>query len=120
MWKAPAMPPNAGSSARVALNEDGTVTVSVGGQEIGQGSFTIAAQMAAGALGVPYDWVRVTRPGGYRLQPLRVADRRQPPDLEHGQRRRGCRRGMPASRSWRWLPKPGMRIPKTWISSMGR
>ncbi len=62
MWKAPAMPPNAGSSAKVRLNEDGTVTVSVGGQEIGQGSFTVAAQMAAGALGVPYDWVRVTGP----------------------------------------------------------
>jgi carbon-monoxide dehydrogenase large subunit len=62
MWKAPAMPPNAGSSAKVALNEDGTVTVSVGGQEIGQGSFTIAAQMAAGALGVPMEWVRVATP----------------------------------------------------------
>lgn len=62
MWKAPAMPPNAGSSAKVALNEDGTVTVSVGGQEIGQGSFTIAAQMAAAALGVPADWVRVATP----------------------------------------------------------
>ncbi len=62
MWKAPAMPPNAGSSAKVALNEDGTLTVSVGGQEIGQGSFTIAAQMAAGGLGVPYDWVRVNTP----------------------------------------------------------
>lgn len=62
MWKAPAMPPNAGSSARVALNEDGTVTVSVGGQEIGQGSFTVAAQMAAAALGVPADWVRVNTP----------------------------------------------------------
>jgi carbon-monoxide dehydrogenase large subunit len=60
MWKAPAMPPNAGSSAKVALNEDGTVTVSVGGQEIGQGSFTVAAQIAAASLGVPYDWVRVT------------------------------------------------------------
>lgn len=59
MWKAPAMPPNAGSSARVALNEDGTVTVTVGGQEIGQGSFTIAAQLAAGALGVPMEWVQV-------------------------------------------------------------
>jgi carbon-monoxide dehydrogenase large subunit len=44
------------------LNEDGTVTVSVGGQEIGQGSFTIAAQMAAAALGVPYDQVRVNTP----------------------------------------------------------
>lgn len=62
MWKAPAMPPNAGSSARVALNEDGTVTVSVGGQEIGQGSFTIAAQMAAAALGVPIEWVKVATP----------------------------------------------------------
>ena len=62
MWKAPAMPPNAGSSARVALNEDGTVTVSVGGQEIGQGSFTIAAQMAAAGLGVPFEWVRVATP----------------------------------------------------------
>jgi carbon-monoxide dehydrogenase large subunit len=62
MWKAPAMPPNAGSSARVGLNEDGTVTVSVGGQEIGQGSFTIAAQMAAAALGVPVEWVRVATP----------------------------------------------------------
>jgi CO/xanthine dehydrogenase Mo-binding subunit len=59
MWKAPAMPPNAGSSARVALNEDGTVIVSVGGQEIGQGSFTVAAQIAAAALGVPLDWVRM-------------------------------------------------------------
>jgi len=62
MWKAPAMPPNAGSSAKVALNEDGTVTVSVGGQELGQGSFTIAAQMAAASLGVPVDWVRVVTP----------------------------------------------------------
>jgi carbon-monoxide dehydrogenase large subunit len=62
MWKAPAMPPNAGSSAKVAMNEDGTVTVSVGGQEIGQGAFTIAAQMAAGALGVPVEWVRVATP----------------------------------------------------------
>ena len=60
MWKAPAMPPNAGSSAKVALSEDGTVIVSVGGQEIGQGSFTVAAQIAAASLGVPYDWVRVT------------------------------------------------------------
>jgi CO/xanthine dehydrogenase Mo-binding subunit len=62
MWKAPAMPPNAGSSAKISLNEDGTVTVSVGGQEIGQGSFTIAAQIAAASLGVPADWVRVATP----------------------------------------------------------
>ena len=47
MWKAPAMPPNAGSSAWLELNEDGTVTVGLGGQDIGQGAFTIGAQIAA-------------------------------------------------------------------------
>ena len=62
MWKAPAMPANAGSSAWVRLNEDGTVSVGVGGQDVGQGSFTVAAQMAAAALGVPYEWVRVSGP----------------------------------------------------------
>ena len=62
MWKAPAMPPNAGSSSEVLLNEDGTVTVKVGGQEIGQGSFTVAAQVAAATLGVPYESVRVSGP----------------------------------------------------------
>src|SRR5512138_2116516 len=55
MWKAPAMPPNAGSSAWVELAEDGQVNVSIGGQDIGQGSFTVAAQIAAAALGVPYE-----------------------------------------------------------------
>ena len=43
MWKAPAMPPNAGSSSIVRLAEDGSVHVSVGGQEIGQGAFTVMA-----------------------------------------------------------------------------
>jgi carbon-monoxide dehydrogenase large subunit len=61
-WKAPAMPPNAGSSARVQLNEDGTVTLGIGGQELGQGSFTIAAQIAAATLGVPFEWVKIAGP----------------------------------------------------------
>ncbi len=60
MWKAPAMPPNPGSSAIVRFNEDATVNVYVSGQEIGQGAFTVAAQMAAQALGVPFEWVRVS------------------------------------------------------------
>ncbi len=62
MWKAPAMPPNAGSSAIVRLAEDGLVSVSVGGQEIGQGTFTVMAQIAAEALGVPYESVKVSGP----------------------------------------------------------
>jgi carbon-monoxide dehydrogenase large subunit len=69
MWKAPAMPPNAGSSAWVELAEDGTLNVGVGGQEIGQGVFTVAAQMAAAALGVPYESVRIATPVDTRYSP---------------------------------------------------
>jgi carbon-monoxide dehydrogenase large subunit len=69
MWKAPAMPPNAGSSAWVELAEDGTVNVGLGGQELGQGVFTVAAQMAATALGVPYESVRIATPLDTRYSP---------------------------------------------------
>ena len=62
MWKAPAMPPNPGSSATIKLNEDGTILLGVSGQEIGQGAFTVAAQIAAAALGVPVETIRVTGP----------------------------------------------------------
>jgi len=62
MWKAPAMPPNAGSSSYVRLNEDATVTIGLGGQEIGQGTHTVMAQMAAEALGVPIEWIRIATP----------------------------------------------------------
>ena len=69
MWKAPAMPPNAGSSAWVELTEDASVNVGVGGQELGQGAFTVAAQMAAAALGVPYETVHVATPVDTRYSP---------------------------------------------------
>ena len=69
MWKAPAMPPNAGSSAWVELTEDGHLNVGVGGQDLGQGAFTISAQMAAAALGVPFEWVRVATPVDTRYSP---------------------------------------------------
>lgn len=69
MWKAPAMPPNAGSSAWVRFNEDATVTLGIGGQEIGQGTFTVAAQMAAATLGVPLNWIHVSAPVDTRYSP---------------------------------------------------
>jgi len=69
VWKAPSMPPNAGSSAEVRLNEDGSVTVSVGGQEIGQGTFTVMAQIAAEALGVAYEMVKIEGPVDTRYSP---------------------------------------------------
>ena len=61
-WKAPAMPPNAGSSAFIEMNEDGTATVNVGGQEIGQGAFTVAAQIAAATIGLPMEDIRIAGP----------------------------------------------------------
>ena len=69
MWKAPAMPPNPGSSAVVRFNEDATLSVEVGGQELGQGVFTIAAQIAAETLGVPYDSVTVSSPIDTKYSP---------------------------------------------------
>ncbi len=68
-WKAPAMPPNAGSSARLQMNEDGTATLSIGGQEIGQGTFTAGAQIAAATLGIPYEWVRIAGPVDTQYSP---------------------------------------------------
>jgi carbon-monoxide dehydrogenase large subunit len=63
------MPPNPGSSSVIELNEDGTLTVNVGGQEIGQGTFTVMAQMAAAAMGVPTDWVRIAGPVDTQYSP---------------------------------------------------
>ncbi len=69
MWKAPAMPPNAGSSAWLELSEDGMITLGIGCQDIGQGSFTVAAQMAAAAFGVPFESVRLATPVDTRYSP---------------------------------------------------
>ena len=69
MWKAPAMPPNPGSAAVVRFNEDATLNVEVGGQEIGQGSFTVAAQIAAETLGVPYQSVNISSPLDTKYSP---------------------------------------------------
>ncbi len=59
MTKAPAMPNDAASSAVVKLNDDGTVSLSIGAQELGQGAFTVLAQILANELGVRYEDVRI-------------------------------------------------------------
>lgn len=48
------------SSAVVRLNADGSLTVSVGSTEIGQGVRTVVSQIAAQTLGVPFEHVAVT------------------------------------------------------------
>lgn len=47
------------SAARVMLNEDGSATLFLGASDIGQGSDTVFAQMAAEELGIPLDTIKV-------------------------------------------------------------
>ena len=47
------------SGARLILNPDGSVHVQVGATEIGQGSDTVIAQMAAETIGIPFERVHV-------------------------------------------------------------
>lgn len=61
-WKAPAMPPNASSSAFLKFNEDGSLNILVSAMEIGQGFLTIMAQIAAEILSVPPEKIRVELP----------------------------------------------------------
>jgi len=53
---------------RLALNPDGTVTVFIGAPDLGQGLATVAEQMAAEALGLPYKAVRAV-PVDTRISP---------------------------------------------------
>ena len=47
------------SGARIILNQDGSVHVQIGATEIGQGSDTIVAQMAAETIGIPFGQIHV-------------------------------------------------------------
>ena len=62
LWKAPAMPPNAGSAAFLKFNEDGSLNIAVSGMEIGQGYLTVMAQIAGEVLSVPIAKIRVETP----------------------------------------------------------
>jgi len=61
-WKAPAMPPNASSSAFLKFNEDGSINILVSAMDIGQGFLTVMAQIAAEILSVPVSKIRVENP----------------------------------------------------------
>ena len=52
--------PGGRSTARVRLAEDGRVDLEAGLMDVGEGSLTVMAQMAAEAFGVPYHHVRTT------------------------------------------------------------
>ena len=61
-WKAPAMPPNASSSAFLKFNEDASLNILISGMEIGQGLLTAMAQIASEILTVPVSKIRVETP----------------------------------------------------------
>ena len=60
LHKAPAMPPFTGTATVVKMNSDGTVLVNLSLTEIGQGSATALAQIAAERLRFPIEKVKVT------------------------------------------------------------
>lgn len=47
------------AGARIVLNQDGSIQLQVGATEIGQGSDTVFAQMAAETIGIPFEMVSV-------------------------------------------------------------
>ncbi len=60
LHKAPAMPSFTATAAIVKMNSDGSVNLNVGLTEMGQGSATALAQIAAEALGFPMEKVKAT------------------------------------------------------------
>lgn len=62
LWKAPAMPPNASSSAFLKFNEDASLNILISGMDIGQGLLTVMAQVAAEVLSIPPSKIRVETP----------------------------------------------------------
>lgn len=58
--KTPCMPTNVQSSVYLKLNADGSVTLATGAVEMGQGTYTALAQIAAEALDIPYEKINVT------------------------------------------------------------
>jgi carbon-monoxide dehydrogenase large subunit len=59
LMKSPVMATNSGSSAIIRFNEDGTADVACSGVEMGQGTKTALAQIAAKALLIPLSRIRV-------------------------------------------------------------
>ena len=60
--------PGGRSIARMRLENDGSATLTTGIMDVGEGSLTVLAQVAAETLGIPYEGVRVVS-GDTRLTP---------------------------------------------------
>ncbi|MHA1971508.1 MAG: xanthine dehydrogenase family protein molybdopterin-binding subunit [Candidatus Hodarchaeales archaeon] len=67
--KSPVQTANASSNVVLKVNEDLTVNISVGGVEIGQGSLTVLAQIAADYLQFPVENIRINNEINTQLTP---------------------------------------------------
>jgi CO/xanthine dehydrogenase Mo-binding subunit len=61
MMKSPKMASHASSGCHLTMSADGSVFINLSGVEMGQGCLTVFAQMAAEALSIPLEKVRVYR-----------------------------------------------------------
>jgi CO/xanthine dehydrogenase Mo-binding subunit len=59
LHKAPAMPTNTATAAIIQLNEDGTAQLMLGAVDMGQGAYTVMAQIAAEVLDMPLKKIKV-------------------------------------------------------------
>jgi CO/xanthine dehydrogenase Mo-binding subunit len=59
LQKAPAMPTNTSTSAIMQMDEDGNVRLMIGAVDMGQGSNTVMAQIAAEILDIPLEKIKV-------------------------------------------------------------
>ena len=73
------------SRAGVAITQDAKIYVLAASTEIGQGTNTMFAQVAADAIGVPFDWLTVEGPDTHKVPDSgpTVASRTSPPTTMH-------------------------------------
>ncbi len=69
LMKSPVMATNAGSSAIIKANKDGTFNLLVSSIDMGQGSITALSQIAAETLGIPVEKVRHYRAADTEVTP---------------------------------------------------
>ena len=69
LQKSPAIPSWCATSALVQMNEDGTMRLSIGGVDIGQGTYTVMQQIVAEKLNIPIERVAVSHGVNTTLSP---------------------------------------------------
>jgi len=69
LQKSPAIPTWCATSALLQMNEDGTLRLSVGGVDYGQGTYTVMQQIVAERLGFPIEKIHISHTINTNLSP---------------------------------------------------